>query len=81
MNDLTGITVPIENTEFIRDMGNKAILNTDVAGLQRYKSSRRRLLAERQDGQETKKRLANIEKEMAALKSIVGELTVLRSRG
>ena len=81
MDDLTGITVPIENTEFIRDMGSKAILNTDVAGLQRYKSSRRRLLAERQDGQETKNRLANIEKEMAALKSIVCELTVLRSRG
>lgn len=78
MSELSGIIVPIENTEFVRDMGTKAVLNTDVEGLRRYKSSRKRLLAERQDSQETKKRLANIEKEMATLRTIVSELTTLR---
>jgi transposase-like protein len=80
MNELNGVTVPIENTEFVRDMGSKAVINTDAAGLQRYKAARNRILAERKDNRETKERLETIEQDMATLKSIVSELSVLRSR-
>lgn len=74
-------SVKIENTEFIRDMSNKAVLNTDAAGLSRYKEARRRALQEKKESQDTKRRLELIEIEMATLKQIIGELTTLRSRG
>jgi len=74
-------TVKIENTELVRDMNTQAVLNTDVQGLQTYQAQRRRVLAQRKEFQETKQRLESIELEMATLKKIVGELSVLRSRG
>ena len=80
MSGLNNI-VPIENTDLIRDMNTQAVLSTDVAGLQRYKESRRRTIAANKDLQETKRRLEVIEGDMRTLKKIVGELTTLRSRG
>lgn len=71
-------TVKIENTEFVRDMGTKAVLNTDVTGLQRYKENRRKTLRQNQESKETKERLALIETEMVALKQLVSELVGLR---
>lgn len=73
--------VPIENTDLVRDMNSKAVLSTDVAGLQRYKESRRKSIAAVKDLQETKKRLELIETDMRTLKKLVGEITTLRSRG
>ena len=80
MSGLNNI-VPIENTDLIRDMNTQAVLSTDVAGLQRYKESRRRTIAASKELQETKRRLEVIEVDMRTLKKIVGELTTLRSRG
>lgn len=75
-------TVQIENNpELVRDMNSKAVVSTDVVGLNRYNEQRRKLLLQKQEFQETKQRLATIETEMANLKRIVGELSVLRSRG
>jgi K+/H+ antiporter YhaU regulatory subunit KhtT len=74
-------SVQIENTDFVRDMKTHAVLNTDVAGLQRYKEQRKRTLSQKQEFQETKQRLESIETEMATLKKIVSELSVLKSRG
>lgn len=74
-------TVQIENNpDLVRDMGSKAVVSTDAAGLSRYKEQRRRLVAQKTEFQDTKQRLESIEKEMATLKLIVSELTVLRSR-
>lgn len=74
--------VPIENTtDLVRDLESKAVLSTDVAGLQRYKDTRRRTLTANRELQETKSRLEAIEGDMRTLKRIVGELTTLRSRG
>lgn len=74
-------TVKIQNTELVRDMDTQAVLSTDVGGLQAYQAQRRRILAQRKEAQDTKQRLESIEREMATLKKIVGELSVLRSRG
>lgn len=74
-------TLKIENTEFVRDMSSQAVVSTDIAGLGRYKEARRKSLVQRQEFQETKKRLETIEGEMLTLKRIVSELSVLRSRG
>lgn len=75
-------TVQIDNNpELVRDMNSKAVLSIDVSGLNRYNEQRRKALLQKQEFQETKQRLASIETEMANLKRIVGELTVLRSRG
>jgi len=75
-------TVQIEsNPDLVRDLHSKAVISTDAIGLGRYKEQRKRTLAQRQESQETKQRLASIEGEMATLKRIVGELSVLKSRG
>jgi hypothetical protein len=74
-------TVKIENTELVRDMETQAVLSTDVSGLRTYQEQRRKILAQRKEFHETKQRLETIEREMATLKKIVGELSVLRSRG
>lgn len=66
--------VQIENTEFVRDMGNKAVLNTDRVGLSRYKEGRRKAIQAKRDAIETKARLDSIEKEMSVLKKILSEL-------
>lgn len=74
--------VQIENNpDLVRDMGSKAIISTDINGLNRYKETRRRALALKQEHQETKTRLETIETEMVNLKRIVSELSTLRSRG
>lgn len=75
-------TVQIDNNpDLVRDMNSKAVVSTDAVGLGRYKEQRRKTLAQKQEHQETKKRLETIETEMASLKRIVSELSVLRSRG
>lgn len=75
-------TVQIDNNpDLVRDMNSKAVVSTDAVGLGRYKEQRRKNLAQKQEHQETKKRLETIETEMASLKRIVSELSVLRSRG
>jgi len=75
-------TVQIDNNpDLVRDMGSKAVISTDVNGLNRYKETRRKALALKQEHQETRQRLTTIETEMASLRRIVGELTLLRSRG
>lgn len=66
--------VQIENTEFVRDMGNKAVLNTDRVGLSRYKEGRRKAIQAKREAIETKTRLDSIEKEMSVLKKILSEL-------
>ena len=71
--------VKIENTEFVRDMSTKAVLNTDVTGLARYKEGRRRSLKMVQEAQETRARLSQIESEMSQLKTLINELATLRS--
>lgn len=73
-------TVKIENTDMVRDLDSKAVLNTDANGLIRYKEQRRRNTAAKQEVEETKQRLFSIEREMNSLKKIVCELSTMRSK-
>lgn len=73
-------TVKITNSEYVRDLGTKAVLNTDVDGLTRYKSTRRQMLRSQQEQVETKERLETIEREMVELKTMIHELGMIRNR-
>lgn len=80
MNGLN--TVQIDNNpDLVRDLRSKAVVSVDTAGLGRYKEQRRKALMQKQEFQDTKQRLESIEREMVNLKKIIGELSVLRSRG
>lgn len=71
-------TVAITNSEFVRDLNTKAVLNTDGAGLSRYKQVRRQMLKSNQESTETKERLSNIERDMSELKNLVRDLVTIR---
>ena len=71
-------TIKITNTEFVRDMGTQAVLNTDVAGLQEFERTRLKIKAERRDRSETKERLRTLEESMDELKIMIAELVALK---
>jgi len=74
-------TVQIENnSDLVRDMNSKAIISTDAIGLGRYKEQRRKVLEQRHESQETKKRLQMIEGELSSLKQTIRELVGMRSK-
>jgi len=77
---MSTVIVPIKNTEFVRDMDTKAVLNTDAAGLIRYKQNRKKSIRERQDSLDTKNRIAAMEQELISLKQLISELANLRSK-
>jgi hypothetical protein len=69
--------VPIENTNLVRDMSTKAVLNSDVEGQSRYRSLYNRRLQEIKENVDTKKRLQDIESELASIKLLMTELSTL----
>ena len=56
--------VKIENTEYVRDMSTQAVLNTDRQGLQQFQNTRKRLLAQKNEQQDTRTRLQKLEDDM-----------------
>jgi len=69
-----------DHDNLVRDMGSKAVLNTDKEGLQEY--LRKRDLAKKQQEEqfETKNRLEKIEQDMSDIKNLLKELVTLRSK-
>ena len=57
--------VKIENTEYVRDMSTQAVLNTDRDGLQQFQNTRKRLLAQKNEQQDTRTRLQKLEDVLA----------------
>jgi Tfp pilus assembly protein PilN len=70
--------VKIENTEFVRDMSTQAVLNTDRQGLQQFQNTRKRLLAQKNEQQDTRIRLQKLEEDMQEIKQL---LQVIAMRG
>lgn len=70
--------VKIENTEFVRDMSTQAVLNTDRQGLQQFQNTRKRLLAQKNEQQDTRTRLQKLEEDMQEIKQL---LQVIAMRG
>lgn len=62
----------------VRDSHSKAILNTDVAGLQRYLAERDIAEKQRKEKQELVEKVNNLEKDMGEIKNMLYELTRMR---
>lgn len=71
-------TVPIQNTDLVRDMRTNAVLSTDADGLRKYRENRRRMLATKKETEETKIRLSTLEMEMAKLREIISDLSTMK---
>jgi len=63
----------------VRDPHSKAILNTDVAGLKRYLAERDIAEKQRREKQELVEKVNNLEKDMSEIKSMLYELTRMRT--
>jgi len=63
----------------VRDSHSKAILNTDVAGLQRYLAERDIAEKQRREKQELVEKVNNLEKDMGEIKNMLYELTRMRT--
>ncbi len=63
----------------VRDPHSKAILNTDVAGLQRYLAERDIAEKQRREKQELVEKVDNLEKDMSEIKNMLYELTRMRT--
>lgn len=73
-------TVQIKNTEFVRDMDTKAVLNTDVEGLQKFQQTREKLVKEKRDRVETKERLRQLEQTVSEIKQILQDIAAIKER-
>lgn len=63
-----------DHENLVRDLGSKAVLNTDRIGLQDYLQKRELAKKELSEKAETKQRLAKIEEEMAEIKFLLREI-------
>lgn len=63
--------VEIKNTEFIRDMNSKAVINTDVDGLRRYHQERKRLLEQKKLQRTSEEKIEKLEKDIEEIKSLL----------
>lgn len=72
-------TVQVENTTYVRDISNYALLNTDRNALNKFNTQRRIILEQQKEKEETKKRLVKIEEEMSEIKQLLKEISLLRS--
>jgi glutamine synthetase len=71
-------TVQIENSNLVRDIHSKAVLNTDSRGLEEYLTKKEVAKKQQQDQLETKQKLAELEKDMAEIKSLLRDIAELR---
>lgn len=76
---LNTVKVDVDST-LVRDMKTSAVLSTDVSGLRKYKDNRRRALNARQEHQDTKVRLSNLETEMQNLRKIISDLSTIKGK-
>jgi hypothetical protein len=67
------------HSNLVRDTHSKAILNTDVAGLQRYLAEREYAEKQLREKEELRDKVNNLEKDMSEIKSMLYELTRMRT--
>lgn len=63
----------------MRDMGSNAVLNTNQEELLEFNSKRQKILNEKREKEEMKKRLNQIENDMAEIKNLLRDIAQLRS--
>jgi hypothetical protein len=72
--------VPIENDKhLIRDTTNRAILNTDRAGLERYLAQRQIAKQRMDEQQEINSKVIKLEKDITDIKDMLRELVQMKA--
>jgi hypothetical protein len=71
--------VQTEEPSLIRNTHSKALLNKDRKALEEYKARKNFLLKVKNEDQETKDRIRNLEKDMSEIKSLLIEM--IKSNG
>ncbi len=71
--------VQTEEPSLIRNTHSKALLNKDRKALEEYKTQKNFLLKVKNEDQETKDRIRNLEKDMSEIKSLLIEM--IKSNG
>ena len=71
--------VQTEEPGLIRNTHSKALLNKDRKALEEYKTRKNFLLKVKNEDQETKDRIKNLEKDMSEIKSLLMEM--IKSNG
>jgi hypothetical protein len=70
--------VRIKDTQLVRDIHSKAVLNTDKNGLQDYLMKKEISKRQQKEQTETKEKLAQLEKDMSEIKKMLQEITEMR---
>jgi hypothetical protein len=66
--------VQVEDTSFVRDIHSKAILNTDMVGLQNYYVQRDLYKKEQSEKIQASNRLTQLEEDMSEIKMMLRQL-------
>jgi hypothetical protein len=66
--------VQVEDTSFVRDVHSKAILNTDMVGLQNYYVQRDLYKKEQAEKIQASNRLTQLEEDMSEIKMMLRQL-------
>ena len=70
--------VQIEDSSYVRDIHSKAILNTDLNGLNEYYMKREMFKKEQAEKIQMNNRLDNIENDMSEIKNLLRDIVSLR---
>jgi hypothetical protein len=74
-----GNVVKITDTNYVRDIHSKAVLNTDRKALDDYLMKKEIAKRQQEESEETKQRLQMIEKEMQEVKQLLLDLKSMRT--
>jgi hypothetical protein len=73
------ILVQTEESDLLRDVHSKALLNKNSVGLREYKAKKEFLEKVKREDSETKLKLAVLERDMQEIKEILKDIALLRS--
>jgi hypothetical protein len=68
-----------DNKNLIRDVNNRAILNTDIEGLKAYYAARNQALKEREEKQKLSEKVNNLEKDITEIKDLLKQVLEMRT--
>jgi len=74
-----GNVVKIVDSNLVRDIHSKAVLNTDKKGLNEYLMKKEIAKKQKEESEETKQRLQLIEKDMQEVKQLLLDLKSMRT--
>jgi hypothetical protein len=70
--------VQIKDTQLVRDIHSKAVLNTDRNGLQNYLMKKEISKRQQKEQTETKQKLIQLEQDMSEIKKMLQEIAEMR---